>query len=235
MRSKTWKNLPEVNPTWQALQDEALAKKFEPKRLKALTRNQGIYMRAVETSTVTLVTGPAGCGKSYIACGLAAQMLAEDRVDRVILSNPCVDCGPAQGFLPGDQREKVLPYMMPMLEALAEFCGPRLLEKYEKDGRLELVPLQKMRGRTFHNCFICADETQNASYEQLMMLLTRFGRNSRMVVCGDTKQTDLGQTSPLIEVINRLWNLDPDISVVQLTKDDIVRHGLISKIVEALS
>lgn len=218
---------------WRELQAEDLV---ERKRLKPLTRNQEVYFKAVETSTITLCVGPAGTGKTHVACGIASQMLKDGRIDRIILSRPLVTCDEEMGFLPGDLGEKVSPYMAPMFDAFGEFFGPRELEKRFEDGTIEICPLAVMRGRTFKNSVLILDEAQNATKRQLKMFLTRFGLGTRVIVCGDVSQSDLpGEQSqnPLLWAVDKLWG-NPDITTVFLTRDDVLRHGLINFVIERL-
>lgn len=220
---------------WRVLRDNCLADMLAKKRVKPLTRNQAIYQRAIETSTVILCSGPAGSGKTYMACGIAADMLRDGRIDKIILTRPLVTCsgrrGQGVGFLKGTLYDKVGPYMRPMLDVLEDFFTRAELQKHLKDGKVELIPLDFMRGKSIAHAFIVADEMQNAEEEQWLMLLTRIGEGTRLVASGDATQSDLSRSekNSLLLAMERLWG-DPEISVVRLTEDDIVRHGLIRRI-----
>lgn len=215
--------------SWQDIRDSVVAEK----RLKALTPNQGLYIKAIETSTVTFCSGPAGTGKSFVACGIAAQQLKDGRISKIVLTRPLITCGRSFGFLPGTVDEKVGPHMRPLLDAFEEFFPPRELERLIRDKVIEMWPLELMRGASIKNAFIICDEAQNAEYVQLHMLLTRFGERSRVVINGDTRQTDLPTQSPLLLIIKRLSG-HPEIYHVKFGKEDVVRHELISWIDERL-
>lgn len=217
---------------WTELRDENVQNRF---KLKPLNDKQDQYLFAIETSTITLGLGTAGTGKTYLACYLASQMLLGGRIDRIILTRPIIGCGSGIGFLPGDIWEKTSPYMAPMLDCFDEFLSPEKFATYLEKDIIKLVPLELMRGFSVKNSVIIADEMQNASYTQLHMLLTRFGANSRVIICGDVKQSDLDcQKNPLLDVADRIFG-HPDISMVWFTREDVVRHPLIQYIDERLS
>lgn len=219
------------NRPWTEVRDEIIQEQaVKPKRVKPLTDGQSRYFKAIETSVVTICTGPAGCGKSWLPCGLACQMLAEGRISKIVLTRPMAECDEKMGAMPGDLHEKVNDSMRPMLDALEEFTSPKELAKLIKDGQVLIVPLAKMRGRTFKNALVLLDEAQNCTYRQLRMFLTRLGQNSRMIVAGDHTQSDLPHKgeNPLLTVIRRFSSeCHPSISIVRLTEADIVRHELI--------
>lgn len=229
-----------ANEDWRVLRDncleDILADRRRQEKLKPLTRNQEIYFKAVETSTVTICVGPAGTGKTYMACGIAAEMLKDGRIDRIVLARPLLACDEELGFLKGGLEEKVGPYVVPMLDAFDNFFTSRELVRHVEQETIEVCPLAIMRGRTFRRAVVILDEAQNATFGQLRMFLTRFGEGTRVVVCGDATQSDLPPRhgSPLVNVIDRLWG-HPDIAVVRLTRDDVVRHGLIQWIDERLA
>lgn len=205
-------------------------------RLKPLTPNQKLFFHAVERSVITLCTGPAGTGKSYMSCGLAAEMFQANKVKKIVLTRPLVTCGNGVGFLPGDLDEKVAPYMRPLTDAFENFFSAKDLERYTREGTVELWPLELMRGASIKNAVILCDEAQNAEFEQLRMLLTRFGEGSKVIVTGDASQSDIrnGHTNPLLRCMSLLKG-HRQIGLVCLTKEDIVRHPLIQWIDERLT
>jgi phosphate starvation-inducible PhoH-like protein len=224
---------------WQHLRDtnldEILAQKRQRQRLKPITPNQSIYFDAMRQSTVTICTGPAGTGKTYMSCGLAADMLRDGLVKKIVLTRPLVTCsgrhGQGVGFLKGTLLDKVCPFMRPLLDALHDFLSPAEVRKYIEDEVVEPMTLDMMRGTSLRNAFVIADEMQNAEEEQWLMLLTRLGEGTKLVASGDLTQTDLrsGRDNGLLVAIDRLEG-DPDISVVRLTEADIVRSGIVRRI-----
>lgn len=220
---------------WRDLQEKAGVVGVNKKLLKPLTPNQGVYFRAIETSRVTICTGPAGAGKTYIPCGLASQLLKTNRTSKIILTRPLVSCGQGYGHRPGTVLEKVMPMMRPMVDALGDFFKKEEVNHFIEKELVELWPLDDMRGASIRDSFLICDEAQNASYEQLFMLLTRFAAKTRVVVCGDATQSDLKTgENPLLRVMQRLHNI-PGISLVRLTSKDIVRDPLVKIIHERLS
>lgn len=192
------------------------------------------YIRALETSQMVFGLGPAGTGKTFLAVAMAVSKLVSGQVDRLILSRPAVEAGERLGFLPGDLREKVDPYLRPLYDALYDTMpGDEVLKRFER-GEIEVAPLAYMRGRTLSNCFVILDEAQNTTPMQMKMFLTRFGENCHMVICGDASQTDLprGTKSGLVDAL-RVVDGVPDIEVVRFDKEDVVRHPLVGAIVEA--
>lgn len=215
-----------------------LAAKLGDRRVKPLTPNQGKYLDAIDRSKATVCTGPAGTGKTYMACGKAMEMLQNGDVARIVLTRPLKECGGEMGFMPGDVNAKTVDMMVPLIEALEEFSSPAEVKKFQEEGRIVTVPLEKMRGRTLKNGFVILDEAQNASYLQLKMFVTRFGSKCKMVVCGDYTQSDLPYTgrNSLWELVERFklmpeWH--PAVSLVVLNKDDIVRDELVKWFVDA--
>ena len=183
---------------------------------------------------IVLAIGPAGTGKTYLAVAAAAAMLVEGKVDRIILSRPAVEAGENLGFLPGDMRDKVDPYLRPLYDALYDMLpGPQVIRSLES-GEIEIAPLAFMRGRTLANSFVILDESQNATPMQMKMFLTRFGENARMAICGDISQVDLprGTRSGLRNALDILRGVD-GIAVTRFTQKDVVRHPLVGRIVEA--
>lgn len=204
------------------------------REVRPRTAGQRQFVRAIEESTLTFGIGPAGTGKTYLAIVMAVRALKRRETSRVILSRPAVEAGERLGFLPGDLREKVDPYMRPLFDALGDLLDDSLVNKYMERGTLEVAPLAYMRGRTLSDAFVILDEAQNATDDQLKMFLTRLGGGSKMVVTGDVTQIDLpaGQRSGLRTAAARLSGIE-DVSVVELGDRDIVRHPLVTRIVRA--
>lgn len=202
--------------------------------VKARTPMQSTYMRAIDKYDLVFGVGPAGTGKTYIAVAFAAQCLERGMVERIILSRPAVEAGERLGFLPGDMRDKVDPYLRPLYDALYDVLPPEKVERDLETGVIEIAPLAFMRGRTLSNAFVILDEAQNTSSMQMKMFLTRLGEGSKMVVTGDPTQIDLppGMTSGLEEAVRLLDGVD-DIQAVRFENADIVRRDLVAKIVTA--
>jgi len=198
------------------------------------SKNQDIYIRAMENSELVFGAGPAGTGKTYLAVAYAVSLLDRGTVDRIILSRPAVEAGERLGFLPGDMKEKVDPYLRPLYDALYDMLPGDKVERAIDTGIIEIAPLAFMRGRTLANAAIILDEAQNTTSMQMKMFLTRLGENSKMIVTGDPSQIDLpsGQHSGLVEALELLDNIS-DIATVRFSAADIVRHKLVTKIVEA--
>lgn len=216
---------------WKDERDKEVEKKIdEKKRISPKTKNQEIYYNFIETSTVTMVYGKSGTGKTLLACYKAVEMLTSGRIEKIIVTRPLVTCGEDFGFLPGNLDEKIKEYMVPVLEYFSDFLNRNEIIKMIENQQIQIIPLALMRGRTFENSFIIADEMENATYSQLKCLLTRLGKNSRMVLVGDVEQTDLknyNKEIPYFDVINKLYHKHPDINICYMTEDDILRHGLI--------
>ena len=204
------------------------------KRITPKTVTQKRYVDAIRSHTVTFGIGPAGTGKTYLAIALAVAALSERQVGRLILTRPAVEAGERLGFLPGDVLAKVDPYMRPLFDALYDTMDPEKLNAYMERGTIEVAPLAFMRGRTLNDSFIILDEAQNTSPEQMQMFLTRLGYGSRVVVTGDVTQIDLprDQASGLIQVQHILESID-GISFIHFGHEDVVRHKLVQRIVEA--
>jgi phosphate starvation-inducible protein PhoH and related proteins len=202
--------------------------------VKARTPTQSTYIRAIEKHDLVFGLGPAGTGKTYIAVAFAAQCLERGVVERIILSRPAVEAGERLGFLPGDMRDKVDPYLRPLYDALYDVLPPEKVERDLEAGVIEIAPLAFMRGRTLANAFVILDEAQNTSSMQMKMFLTRIGEGSKMVVTGDPTQIDLpsGMKSGLDEAVHLLADVE-DISVVRFNVGDVVRRDLVAKIVTA--
>jgi len=195
---------------------------------------QAQYIEAMLQNELVFGLGPAGTGKTYLAVALAVSMMLEGAVDKIILSRPAVEAGENLGFLPGDLKEKVDPYLRPLYDALYEMLPAETVDKKLSLGEIEIAPLAFMRGRTLSNAFIILDEAQNTTPMQMKMFLTRLGENSRMVVNGDLSQVDLprGVISGLRDALDTLKKVD-NITSVTFTSSDVVRHGLVAKIVQA--
>jgi phosphate starvation-inducible PhoH-like protein len=202
--------------------------------IKARTPAQSAYIRALEKVDLVFGIGPAGTGKTYLAVAYAAHCLERGLVERIILSRPAVEAGERLGFLPGDMREKVDPYLRPLYDALYDVLPPEKVERDLETGVIEIAPLAFMRGRTLANAFVILDEAQNTTSMQMKMFLTRLGENSKMVVTGDPSQVDLpfGMKSGLDEAIGLLKDVR-GISAVHFTAADVVRRDLVARIVEA--
>jgi phosphate starvation-inducible protein PhoH and related proteins len=202
--------------------------------VRARTAGQDAYIRALRRNSLVFGIGPAGTGKTWLAVAYAIALFERKEVDRIILSRPAVEAGERLGFLPGDMREKVDPYLRPIYDALFDLMDSRIAERALQTNEIEIAPLAFMRGRTLSNAVIILDEAQNATSIQMKMFLTRLGENSRMVVTGDPSQVDLprGQTSGLAEAVRLLANVD-GISCVVFTHEDVIRHELVAKIVAA--
>jgi phosphate starvation-inducible PhoH-like protein len=196
--------------------------------------NQAAYMRLLERHDLVFALGPAGTGKTYIAVAQAVSLLKQRRIDRVILSRPAVEAGERLGFLPGDLKEKVDPYLRPLYDALQDMLPEGKLEKSIETGQIEIAPLAYMRGRTLSNAYIILDEAQNTTPSQMKMFLTRLGENSRMVITGDPTQSDLppGMPSGLGDAVGKLRSLKA-VGLVQFDQNDVVRHPLVSEIINA--
>ena len=204
------------------------------KTIRPKTSNQKKYVDAIDKHTVTFGIGPAGTGKTYLAMAKAVQALQAKQVNRIILTRPAVEAGERLGFLPGTLHEKIDPYLRPLFDALHDMLDPEAIPRLMASGTIEVAPLAYMRGRTLNDSFIILDEAQNTSPEQMKMFLTRLGFSSKMVVTGDVTQIDLPthQESGLSIVREILEGIE-DISFVDLTSEDVVRHRLVSEIVDA--
>jgi phosphate starvation-inducible protein PhoH and related proteins len=204
------------------------------KKIAPKTVNQKLYVDAIRDHTVTFAIGPAGTGKTYLAMALAVRALSEREVGRIILTRPAVEAGERLGFLPGDMLAKVDPYLRPLFDALYDMLDADRLTTYMEKGAIEVAPLAFMRGRTLNDSFIILDEAQNTSTEQMQMFLTRLGFGSRVVVTGDVTQIDLPreQASGLVSVQDILGTIE-GIAFIRFGHEDVVRHKLVQRIVEA--
>jgi len=209
--------------------DQSYIRKIRPR-----SDNQRLLMEAIDAKALTIALGPAGTGKTYLAISAAVEALEGGSVSRMVLSRPAVEAGENLGFLPGDMREKLDPYLRPLYDALNDRLGPKRLRQHLDDGTIEIAPVAFMRGRTLNNSFVLIDEAQNCTYGQLKMLLTRLGWHSTMVITGDPDQTDLlPDLSGLVAVGQRLEGL-ADVAVVRLSDKDVVRHPLVGRMLSVL-
>jgi len=208
--------------------------KTKKKNIYPRSSNQLKFVSLIKNKDLIFGVGPAGTGKTYLAVACAVEALLKKEISKIILSRPAVEAGERLGFLPGDLKEKIDPYLRPLYDALNDFIPLKTLEKYLENNTIEIAPLAFMRGRTLENSYIILDEAQNTSSMQMKMFLTRLGKNSKMVIAGDSTQVDLpkGEKSGLKEILNIMPRTD-EIGKVLFKKDDITRHSLVTKIVEA--
>ena len=204
------------------------------KTLKPKSEGQAELLNAIDTHNLCVALGPAGTGKTYLAVAKAVEALEAGKVGRIVLSRPAVEAGESIGFLPGAMEDKLAPYLRPLYDALSDRLTMKRVGALMAEGLIEIAPVGYMRGRTLNNAFIVIDEAQNCTYVQLKMLLTRLGWHSTMVVTGDPGQTDLlPSLSGLADVANRLEAV-PEIAVVRLAEQDIVRHPLVASMIGVL-
>ncbi len=218
----------------QALFGEPLVITTNRRSIVPKTLGQKLYLQSIQKNPIVFGVGPAGTGKTYLAMAAAISALLKNQVQRVVLTRPAVEAGEALGFLPGDLREKILPYLRPLYDAMHDMLDAEDVTRLTEKGIIEIAPLAYMRGRTLSNAFIVLDEAQNTTPEQMMMFLTRLGEESRMVVTGDVTQIDLprSKSSGLLEVGRILGNI-PGIDFHYFSGADVVRHPLVLKIIEA--
>jgi phosphate starvation-inducible PhoH-like protein len=190
-------------------------------------------VQAIRENTIVFGIGPAGTGKTYLAMAMAVAALQRKEVNRIILTRPAVEAGERLGFLPGTLTDKIDPYLRPLFDALNEMLDPELVAKLMSVGTIEVAPLAYMRGRTLNDSFIILDEAQNTSPEQMKMFLTRLGFSSQMVVTGDITQIDLPTPSSGLRTVTEVLDDIPDIHFAYLSSEDVVRHSLVGKIVDA--
>ncbi|MBN1150751.1 PhoH family protein [candidate division WOR-3 bacterium] len=203
--------------------------------MKIFPRSNGqkLYIGEIEKNELTICIGPAGTGKTFLAVAKAVEMMVENKIKKIILTRPAVEAGENLGYLPGDLIEKVQPYLRPLYDSLEMTLSKEKMKKYIDFGIIEVAPLAFMRGRTLNEAFIILDEAQNTTHPQLKMFLTRLGRSSKTVVCGDITQSDLITGKPgLVEIRKLLGNID-GIGIIQLTSKDVVRHRLVKEIIKA--
>ena len=215
------------------LKSKVLARTHSGKAISPKTEGQRSFIEAMEKKTIVFAVGPAGTGKTYLAVAYAVSMLKKGEIHRIILTRPAVEAGESLGFLPGDLKEKVDPYLRPLYDALHDLMGAETTEKLIEKGTIEIAPLAYMRGRTLDDAVIILDEAQNTTPAQMKMFLTRLGFQSRMIITGDVTQVDLpkSQRSGLMDAIGLLKGIE-EIGVLQLSSDDVVRHPLVQKIID---
>ncbi|MFT4052194.1 MAG: PhoH family protein [Microbacterium sp.] len=201
--------------------------------IRPKTLGQKAYVDAIDENTITFGIGPAGTGKTYLAMAKAVQALQRKEVSRIILSRPAIEAGERLGFLPGTLTDKIDPYLRPLYDALNEMMDPEIVPKLMASGTIEVAPLAYMRGRTLNDSFVVLDEAQNTTPEQMKMFLTRLGFGTRMVVTGDITQIDLPQGASGLRLVTRVLSSIDDIHFSYLTSDDVVRHTLVGRIVDA--
>ena len=205
------------------------------KILRPKTRNQENYMGQINRSDVTFCSGPAGSGKTSVSVGMACEYLIEKKVDKIIITRPVVESGRGLGHLPGTLVEKINPYLIPILEEMNQYLTKSTVEMYRNRNIIELCPLEYMRGRNFHNCFMILDEAQNATFEQIKMFITRIGKDSKAVINGDLRQSDLGkQQGGLHTCMEKLVEVS-GVGVCELDYSVIVRSDIVSKILIRLN
>jgi len=203
-------------------------------KIKAKTLNQQKLVTAANSNPLVFAVGPAGTGKTYTAIALAVKALKNKEVKRIILTRPAVEAGENLGFLPGDLKEKLDPYMQPLYDALRDMISPEKLALYIENGTIQIAPLAFMRGRTLDHAFVILDEAQNTTHAQMKMFLTRMGKSAKFMVTGDPGQIDLPRriTSGLKEALLILQNIE-GVSIVYLDDKDVIRHKLVKKVIEA--
>jgi len=201
--------------------------------LEAQTPNQKNYIRDIVENDIVFCSGPSGSGKSYIAAGISSHHLHHGQVERIIVTRPLVCAGKDVGSLPGELGEKIAPYLLPMQENIKHFLGRALYGFYANSKQIEFKPLEMMRGATFHDSYMILDEAQNCTIDQIKMFITRMGKNSKVLINGDTNQTDLKGHSGLAYVMNKLAHID-GVGVCKLSYEDIQRNGIIGDVLNAL-
>ncbi|WP_368877173.1 PhoH family protein [Staphylococcus haemolyticus] len=215
------------------LYDEEITKDAYGKTIRAKTMGQRLYVNAMKNNDLVFGIGPAGTGKTFLAVVYAAKQLRKGSVKRIVLTRPAVEAGESLGFLPGDLKEKVDPYLRPLYDGLNTVLGREQTARFIERGTIEIAPLAYMRGRTLDDAFVILDEAQNTTHAQMKMFLTRLGFSSKMVVTGDQTQIDLpkGVKSGLKEAVKKLHGVK-GINIMQLDQSDVVRHPLVSKIID---
>jgi phosphate starvation-inducible PhoH-like protein len=218
----------------QAFRENVIQIPGASRRIFPRGKQQATYIRQMSTRDLIFSVGPAGTGKTYLAVAHALMELLSRKKRKLVLTRPVVETGESLGFLPGDLTQKLAPYLRPLYDAMEDLVDPDLLERLRNNGQLEVAPLAYMRGRSLKNCYIVLDEAQNTTIEQMKMFLTRLGEGSRAVVTGDLTQVDLPSPgrSGLVHAVRVLRNVD-EIAVTEFSSDDVVRHPLVKKIIDA--
>lgn len=235
MRKKTKNSNKKNNKIIDLTNDVSPSGAAYRNRLKPRTENQKDYIRTIAENHITFCQGVAGSGKTHIAIGMALEYLLDDKVKKIVITRPVVESGEKIGYLPGTAEEKLHPYLLPLLDEVNHFIPTSMYAGLKTNNKIEIVPLGLMRGRNFHDSFIVADECQNASYDQLKMLLTRLGNGSKMVLTGDVSQSDLNRhlQGGFYTMTNILTDVD-GIGISYLDMSDIVRNPIIGKILGRL-
>jgi phosphate starvation-inducible protein PhoH and related proteins len=226
--------IPEIiEKSWQEQRDEELQLKHT---IKARTKNHEKLINSILINVITFVYGSAGTGKTFISCGMAAKLLMEGKIKKIVLTRPQIEVdNKTAGFLPGSSIEKMMPYMVPLIDALEFFLGQKQVERLIKEEIIEILPVGLIRGRSIKNSMIICDESQNMSYLALKTLLTRIDTESRVVLTGDATQSDVfNYNNAFIEVINKLNDLQDEIGFVEFRIEDCQRAGIVKKILERL-
>ncbi len=226
----------ELSSGWHPLDaeiDRGRDKKYV-KNVQPRSEGQKALMEAIRTHNLTLAVGPAGTGKTYLAICAAVDALEAGTIERIILSRPAMEAGESLGYLPGDMHEKMAPYLRPLYDALGDRLGGKRVRQYIQDGVIEIAPVGFMRGRTLNNAYVIIDEAQNCTYVQLKMLLSRLGWHSTMIVTGDPDQSDLLPGISGLAMISDKLELLPNVAVIRLAKEDIVRHPLVAEMLQVL-
>jgi phosphate starvation-inducible PhoH-like protein len=203
------------------------------KTVEAKTPRQKDYIRSIIENDVVFCTGPSGCGKSFIASGIAAEHLHRGDIEQVLVTRPLVCTGKEIGSLPGELKDKIAPYLLPMQENFKFFLGRAYYGHYYNEGKIRYAPLEVMRGSTFHNTYMILDEAQNCTHEQIKMFITRMGQNSKVIINGDVRQTDLSRRSGLEEIMDKLEDLE-GVGMCKLGYSDIQRNGILGQILNRL-
>ena len=214
-----------------------MARKLKKRRLHPKTDNQADYIRSIANNIVTLCHGPDGTGKTSVSVGLACEYLTEGKVEKIIITRPVVESGrKGLGYLPGSFKDKIHPYLIPVLEEMDLYLNSQQSKRLLDNNIIEIVPLEYMRGRNFHNAFMILDEAQNATFDQIKMFITRVGRDSKSVINGDLQQSDLSNKGgcDFHEIIKRLDKLE-NVGIMELTVEDIIRNPIIGSIIDRLS
>lgn len=227
---KKKKPLQHINKSKRQLEQQ---QRNEPKTLEAKTDNHKQYIKSILSNDITICVGPAGSGKSYISAGMFSQFLREGKYDQIIATRPLVCSGKDIGSLPGEMNEKIAPYLKPIEENFKYFLGFSNYGQLLNDRRIRYEPLEVMRGSTFHNSLMILDEAQNCTVDQIKMFITRMGDNSKVIVNGDIKQTDIRDLNGLSIVIDKLNSIQ-GIGICRLNYDDIQRNGIIGRVLKAL-